>query len=134
MDVHVVMILSLPYILHTRPEVLSYTNTELYIYNASSCNGFCQTIHSSFWTESNTPNRLTFSKTLRPALGTTRSPIQRVPGVPSLGVKRLGHEGDHSPPSSAEGKKCVELHTPTPHTYLHDMHRDFAGLYFSVHC
>jgi hypothetical protein len=28
----------------------------------------------------------------------------------SLGVNRPGHEADHSPPSSAEVKECVELY------------------------
>jgi hypothetical protein len=32
-------------------------------------------------------------------------PIQWVPGALSLGVKRLGLEVDHSPPSSAEVKE-----------------------------
>jgi hypothetical protein len=36
------------------------------------------------------------------ALGPTQPPIQCVPGALSLGVKQLGHEADHSPPSSAE--------------------------------
>jgi hypothetical protein len=42
-------------------------------------------------------------------LGPTQTPIQWVPGALSLGVKRLGREADHSPPSSAEVKECVEL-------------------------
>jgi hypothetical protein len=36
--------------------------------------------------------------------GPTQPPIQWVPGTLSLGVKRLGREADHSPPSSAEVK------------------------------
>jgi hypothetical protein len=32
-----------------------------------------------------------------------------------LGVKRLGHEADHSPPASAEVKK-MWIYTSTPHT------------------
>jgi hypothetical protein len=35
--------------------------------------------------------------------------IQWVPGALSLGVKRSGREADHSYPSSAEVKECVEL-------------------------
>jgi hypothetical protein len=31
-----------------------------------------------------------------------------------LGVKRLGREADHSPPSSAEVKDCVELYIHSP--------------------
>jgi hypothetical protein len=42
---------------------------------------------------------------LRMALGPTQPPIQCVPGAPSLGVKQLGREADHSPPSSAEVKE-----------------------------
>jgi hypothetical protein len=34
----------------------------------------------------------------------------------SLGVKRLGREADHSPPSSAEVKVWVELHLHSPNT------------------
>jgi hypothetical protein len=45
----------------------------------------------------------------RPALRLTQPPIQRVPGALSLGIKRRGSEADHSPPSSAEVKECVEL-------------------------
>jgi hypothetical protein len=33
---------------------------------------------------------------------TALGPTQLVPGALSLGVKRLGYEADHSPPSSAE--------------------------------
>jgi hypothetical protein len=35
-----------------------------------------------------------------------------------LGVKRLGRETDHSPPSSAEVKEWVELYLHSP-THLH---------------
>jgi hypothetical protein len=51
-----------------------------------------------------------FTTASRPALGSTQPPIQWVPGVPSLGVKRPGRESDHSSPSSAEVKECVELY------------------------
>jgi hypothetical protein len=46
-----------------------------------------------------------FSTTSRMALGPTQPPIQWVPGALSLGVKWLGHEVDHSLPSSAEVKE-----------------------------
>jgi hypothetical protein len=50
-----------------------------------------------------------------PALGSTQPPIQWVAGTFSPGVKRPGHETDHSLPASAEVKKsCV--YTSTPHT------------------
>jgi hypothetical protein len=45
----------------------------------------------------------------RTALGTTQPPIQWVKQAFSLRVKRPGREADHSPPSSAEVKECVEL-------------------------
>jgi hypothetical protein len=41
----------------------------------------------------------------RMALGPTQPPIKWVAGALSLGVKRLGREADHSPPSSAEVKE-----------------------------
>jgi hypothetical protein len=37
-----------------------------------------------------------------------------VKGAISLGVKRPGREADHSPPSSAEVKECVELYLHSP--------------------
>jgi hypothetical protein len=46
-----------------------------------------------------------FTTASRTALGPTQPPIQWVPGVPSLGLKRPGREADHSPPSSAEVKE-----------------------------
>jgi hypothetical protein len=50
------------------------------------------------------------------ALGPTQPPIQWLPAVLSLGIKRPGREADHSPPSNAEVKECVELylHSPIP--------------------
>jgi hypothetical protein len=46
----------------------------------------------------------------------TQLPIQWVLGVLSLGVKRPEREADHSPPSIAEVKECVELHLHSPNT------------------
>jgi hypothetical protein len=43
------------------------------------------------------------------ALGPTQYSIQWEPGALSLGEKQLGHEADHSPPTSAEVKECMEL-------------------------
>jgi hypothetical protein len=40
----------------------------------------------------------------RPALGPTQRPIQRVSGVPPLGVKWPEREADHSLPSSEDVK------------------------------
>jgi hypothetical protein len=50
-----------------------------------------------------------FTTASRTALGPTKPPIQQVPGALSLGVKWPGREADHSLPSSAEVKECVEL-------------------------
>jgi hypothetical protein len=50
--------------------------------------------------------------------GSTAHPAsyQWVPGALSLGLKRPGREFDHSPPSSAEVKECVELYLNSPNT------------------
>jgi hypothetical protein len=47
-------------------------------------------------------------------LGTTQSPIQRVPVAVSLRVKQPGREIDHSSPSSAEVEECVDLYFHSP--------------------
>jgi hypothetical protein len=52
----------------------------------------------------------------RPALDPIQAPIQWVPGALSVGVKRPGREADHSPPSNAEVKECVELYIHSPNT------------------
>jgi hypothetical protein len=57
-----------------------------------------------------------FTITSRMALGPTQPLIQWVPGALFLGVKRSGHEADHSPPSSAKVKECVELYLYSPNT------------------
>jgi hypothetical protein len=59
-----------------------------------------------------------FTTVSRPALGPTQPPIQWVPGVLSLGVKRLGREADHSPPSSTEVKNAWS-YTSTPQIRLY---------------
>jgi hypothetical protein len=56
----------------------------------------------------------------RPALGLTQPPIQWVPTVVSPGVKRPGHEAEHSPSSSAEVKYAWSC-TSIPLIRLHDM-------------
>jgi hypothetical protein len=50
-----------------------------------------------------------FTTASEPALGPTQPPIQWVLVALSLGVKRPGIEADHSPPSSAEVKECVDI-------------------------
>jgi hypothetical protein len=57
-----------------------------------------------------------FTTASRTALGPTRPPIQWVKGALTLGVKRPGREADHSPPSSAEVKECVELYIHSSNT------------------
>jgi hypothetical protein len=52
----------------------------------------------------------------RTALGPTQPPIQWVPVALSLGVKRPRREADHSLPSSAEVKECVEIYHHSPNT------------------
>jgi hypothetical protein len=54
----------------------------------------------------------------RPALGPSQPPIQWVPGIFSLVIKRPGGEADRSPPSSAEVKNPLS-YTPTPPLRLH---------------
>jgi hypothetical protein len=44
----------------------------------------------------------------------TSSGAHLASGVPSSGLKQLGHETDHSPPSSAE----IKNYTSTPHMPL----------------
>jgi hypothetical protein len=55
-----------------------------------------------------------FSTLFRSTLGPTHPPIQWVPGALLPRVKRLGHEADHSPPSSAEVKQNVDLYIHCP--------------------
>jgi hypothetical protein len=57
-----------------------------------------------------------FTTASKPALGPTQPPIQWVPGALSLGIKRPGRYANHSPPSSAEIKECVELRFHSPNT------------------
>jgi hypothetical protein len=59
-----------------------------------------------------------YSMSSRPALGPTQRPIQWVPGAPSLGVKRLGRNADHSPPASSEVKKMWIYTSIPPHAFM----------------
>jgi hypothetical protein len=55
-----------------------------------------------------------FSTLSRPVLGPTQAPIQWVPWALSSGVKWLGHEADHSPPTSAEvSNTWIYIHMPS---------------------
>jgi len=49
----------------------------------------------------------------RTVLGSIQPPFQGVTGAVSLGVRRLGREADHSPPSSSEVKNAWS-YTYTP--------------------
>jgi hypothetical protein len=55
-----------------------------------------------------------FTTASRMAVGPTQPPIQWAPDTLSLGVKWLGCEADHSPPSSAEVIEYVELFLHSP--------------------
>jgi hypothetical protein len=83
------------------------------------------------------PGRWTQNWDLAEGLGPTQFPTQWVPGALSLGVKRLGHEADHSPPSSAEVKEWVELylHSPNMPSWrdAHLKHRDNFTLTFYLY-
>jgi hypothetical protein len=59
---------------------------------------------------------LLFTTMSRTAQGPTQPPIQWLPGALSLRVKWPGHEADHSPPSSAKVKECVQLYIHSPNT------------------
>jgi hypothetical protein len=78
-----------------------------------------------------------FTTASRTALGPIQPPTQWVPGALSLGVKRPGHEADHSP-SSAEVKEWVEpyLHSPTkpPWRGARLKHRDTFTFTLPVYC
>jgi hypothetical protein len=58
-----------------------------------------------------------FTITSRTALGTTQPPIHWVPEAISQGVKRPGHEADHSPPSSDEVKNAWSYTSPPQYVF-----------------
>jgi hypothetical protein len=68
----------------------------------------------------------------RPALGPTQPPIKWVPGALTPGVKQLGREVDHSPPSSAK-VKSEWSYTSTPPICLHVMVLNYAMVASSWH-
>jgi hypothetical protein len=59
-----------------------------------------------------------FTTASRSTLGPTQPPIEWVTGDRFLRVKRLGHEADHSPPSSA-GIRNTWGYTYTPQSRFH---------------
>jgi hypothetical protein len=54
----------------------------------------------------------------RPALRPTQPPTLWVPGALFLGIKQPGSEDDHSTPSNAEVKECMDLYLHSP-IHLH---------------
>jgi hypothetical protein len=61
---------------------------------------------------------LLFTTASKLALGPTQTPIQWIPGVLFLRIKRPGREADHSPPFSAEFKECVELYLRYQYAFM----------------
>jgi hypothetical protein len=61
-----------------------------------------------------------FSIMSRPALNPTQPPIQWIAGAVFPGIKRQGHEADHSLPSSAEAKKGGAI---PPLSHINEMGR-----------
>jgi hypothetical protein len=55
-----------------------------------------------------------FTAASRPDLRPTQAPIQWVPVALSLGIKRLGREAGHSPPSSSEVKNAWSYSSALP--------------------
>jgi hypothetical protein len=53
-----------------------------------------------------------------PALGPTQPPIQWVSAALFLGVKRLGHEADRSPPCSTEVKNAWGYTSTPPYVFM----------------
>jgi hypothetical protein len=70
-------------------------------------------------------DNLEFSKTSRPALGSTQPPIEWVPEVVSTGVNWPGRVADLSLPASTEVKNRWSYNSAPP-LYLHTLHRDFT--------
>jgi hypothetical protein len=70
--------------------------------------------------------------------GATQLPVQWVPDVLSLGIKRLGRDAEHSPPSNAEVKEWVELYLYSSNTPswrgAQLKHRDNFTFYYETKC
>jgi hypothetical protein len=54
----------------------------------------------------------------RPDLESIQPPTQYLPRALSLGVKRSGHEADHSPPGSANVKKMWIYKSTPPYAFM----------------
>jgi hypothetical protein len=59
-----------------------------------------------------------FSTSSRLVLGLTQPPIKWATGALSLGVKQLGREADHSPPTNAEVKKTWIYTSIPPYIFM----------------
>jgi hypothetical protein len=59
-----------------------------------------------------------FTTTSRLAVGPTQPPNQWAPVALSLGIKWMGHEADHSPPSSAEVKNACSYTFTPPYAFM----------------
>jgi hypothetical protein len=92
---------------------VSSLSTYLYEYNLR---GMCVYTHIRIYVPSVCMGLgiFLFTTASRAALGSTHPPVQWVPGVLSLGVKRPVREADHSPPSNAEVKEWVKLYIHFP--------------------
>jgi len=85
----------------------------------SECNAITQTISKKEWATFSIifpVGIFLFITVSRTALDPTQPPIQWIPGSLSLGAKRAECEADHSLPSCAEIKECVELYLYSPNT------------------
>jgi hypothetical protein len=60
-------------------------------------------------------------------MGPTKPPVKWVPGVLYRGLKRLRHEADRLPPTSAEGKN-ERSYTSTPYTCFQGVYSNFTFL------
>jgi hypothetical protein len=118
---------------YTRFYVIIHVTEKCDVYSSSSWHFYYVKFqHSSFYAhenldlnwlrggrrrvQSSSPSRVKnflFSTSSRPALGPTQPPIQWILGALSPGIKRQGHDADHSPPTSAEVKK-MWIYTSTP--------------------
>jgi hypothetical protein len=59
-----------------------------------------------------------FTTASRTTVGPTHPPIELVPGVLSMDVKRPGHEADYKPPSSAEVKNAWSYNSIPQYVFM----------------
>jgi hypothetical protein len=121
-----------PCIKRTTSEVLIYTDATMHIFDASSCNGFDHSNHSQFFKKSNRANKLL--QNAQNGYGNHPVAYSKDTTGSFLWGKAGGAWSWPLTLNLAPRVKNVWNYTPTPHTSLHDMHRDFTRLYFRVHC